>query len=146
MDHSSFRGQLTFAIGFAVRRSRDLLRDILKQHVSDGAREQLGKRVVEHLELSGFEIDEEGHALRKRATEEALTGSGLLLCLYPSVRSQPCLRTAHGQEQSPPRPARTDRSAARRAGRRAGERTRGADQAEGLASLVAELRRDERAA
>ena len=43
-----------------------MLRDILKQHVSDGARKQLGKRVVEHLEMSGFEIDEEGEAIRKR--------------------------------------------------------------------------------
>jgi hypothetical protein len=66
MDHSSFRGQLIFGIGFAVSRSRDLLRDILHLHVSDEAREQLGRRVVKHLEQSGFELDEEGHALKKR--------------------------------------------------------------------------------
>jgi hypothetical protein len=33
---------------------------------SDGPRQQLGKRVVEHLELSGFEIDEDGQVIRKR--------------------------------------------------------------------------------
>lgn len=66
MDQRSLRGQLVFSIGYAVSRSRSLLRDILKQHVSDGPREQPGKRVVEHLELSGFEVDEKGQALRKR--------------------------------------------------------------------------------
>jgi hypothetical protein len=70
MDHSSFRGQLIFAIGFAVSRSRDLLQDILKQHVSDGPREHLGKRVVKHLEQSGFELDEEGGALKRRPPTE----------------------------------------------------------------------------
>ena len=72
MDHRSIRDQLVFSIGYAASRSRDLLRDILKQHVSDGPREQLGKRVVEHLELSGFEIDEEGQALRKRPPRKDL--------------------------------------------------------------------------
>jgi hypothetical protein len=54
------------ARGPAISRHRDLLRDILKQHVSDGPRQQLGKRVVEHLELSGFEIDEERQTIRKK--------------------------------------------------------------------------------
>jgi hypothetical protein len=66
MGHRSLRDELVFTIGFAISRSRDLLRDILKQHVSDGARRQLGEHVVEHLELSGFEIDEEGQAIRKK--------------------------------------------------------------------------------
>jgi hypothetical protein len=66
MDHRSIRDQLIFAIGYVASRSRGLLSDILKQHVSDGAREQLGKRVVEHLELSGFEIDEKGPTIRKK--------------------------------------------------------------------------------
>jgi hypothetical protein len=66
MDRRSLRDQLVFAIGYVVSRHRGLLRDILKQHVSDGAREQLGKRVVEHLELSGFEIDEDRQAIRKK--------------------------------------------------------------------------------
>jgi hypothetical protein len=44
-------GQPTFAIGFAVSRSRDLFRDIL--HVTGDARRKLGQRVVEHLETSG---------------------------------------------------------------------------------------------
>jgi hypothetical protein len=66
MDHRSLRDQLVSAIGFAISRSRGLLRDILKQHTSDDARQELGKRVVKHLELSGFELDEEGQALRRR--------------------------------------------------------------------------------
>jgi hypothetical protein len=66
MDHRSFRVQLAFSIGFAVARSRDLLRRILKEHIADDARELLAKRVVEHLELSGFEIDEADQVMRKR--------------------------------------------------------------------------------
>jgi hypothetical protein len=66
MDHRSFRDQLVFAIGFALIRSRDLLRDVVPQHVSDDARRELGRRVVNHLEHVGFEVDEEGQALRKR--------------------------------------------------------------------------------
>jgi hypothetical protein len=66
MDHRSFRDQLTFSIGFAVTRSRDLLRRILKEHTADDARQMLAKRVVEHLELSGFEIDETDQVMRKR--------------------------------------------------------------------------------
>jgi hypothetical protein len=31
---------------------------MLKEHIADGARQMLAKRVIEHLELSGFEIDE----------------------------------------------------------------------------------------
>ena len=66
MDHRSFRDQLAFSISFAVTRSRDLLRRILKEHVTDDARQQLAERVIEHLEQSGFEIDEEHQVLRKR--------------------------------------------------------------------------------
>jgi hypothetical protein len=66
VDHRSFRDQLAFSIGFAVSRSRDLLRRILKEHASDDARQMLAERVVEHLEQSGFEIDEEHQVLRKR--------------------------------------------------------------------------------
>jgi hypothetical protein len=58
MDHRPFRDQLAFSIGFAVSRSRDLLRRLLNEHVTDDARQQLAERVVEHLEQSGFEIDE----------------------------------------------------------------------------------------
>jgi hypothetical protein len=47
MDHHSFRAQLAFSIGFAVTRSRDLLRRILKEHTG-GRRQMLAKRVVEH--------------------------------------------------------------------------------------------------
>jgi hypothetical protein len=40
------------------RAYRPLLRRILKEHVSDDARQMLARTVIEHLELSGFEIDE----------------------------------------------------------------------------------------
>jgi hypothetical protein len=66
MDRRSFRDQLEFSIGFAATRSRDLLRRILKEHTADDARQMLAKQVVEHLELSGFEIDEADQVMRKR--------------------------------------------------------------------------------
>jgi hypothetical protein len=66
VDHRSFRDQLAFSIGFAVTRSRDLLRRILKEHAPDDARQTLAERVVEHLEQSGFEIDEAQQVMRKR--------------------------------------------------------------------------------
>jgi hypothetical protein len=66
VDHRSFRDQLALSIGFAVTRSRDLLRRILKEHAPDDARQQLDHRVLDHLEQSGFEIDEEHQVLRKR--------------------------------------------------------------------------------
>jgi hypothetical protein len=66
MDHRSFRAQLEFSIGFAIARSRSLLRRILKEHAPDDAQQQLAERVVEQLELSGFELDEDGQVLRKR--------------------------------------------------------------------------------
>jgi hypothetical protein len=53
-----------FSIGFAVSRSRDLLRRLAKEHAPDDARQMLAERVVEHLEQSGFEVDEDGQALR----------------------------------------------------------------------------------
>jgi hypothetical protein len=49
-----------------VTRSRGLLRRILKEHAPDGARQMLAARVVEQLELSGFEIDEADQALRRK--------------------------------------------------------------------------------
>ena len=66
MDHRSFRDQLLFSIGFVIARNRDLLRRLLKEHVTDDVRHQLAKRVVEHLELSGFEIDEQERVMRKK--------------------------------------------------------------------------------
>jgi hypothetical protein len=54
----SFRSQLVFGIGFALTRSPELLRRILREHAPDEARRQLAERVVEHLERSSFEIDE----------------------------------------------------------------------------------------
>jgi hypothetical protein len=66
VDHRSFRSQLVFLIGFAVSRSRELLRRLLREHAPDDARQELGERVVKHLEGSGFELDEEGKALRQR--------------------------------------------------------------------------------
>jgi hypothetical protein len=66
MDHHSFRDQLTFSIGFALGRNRDLLRRLLKEHVTDDARDVLARKVIEHLEMSGFEIDESSQTMRKR--------------------------------------------------------------------------------
>ena len=66
MDHRSFRDMLTFSIGFVIERNRTLLRRILKEHVTDDARQMLGKKVIEHLELSGFEIHEDEQVMRKR--------------------------------------------------------------------------------
>jgi len=62
----SFREHLVFSIGLALTRSRSLLRRLLKEHASDDARHDLAERVVTHLEQSGFELDEEARALRKR--------------------------------------------------------------------------------
>jgi hypothetical protein len=59
------RDQLALSIGFAVSRSRDLLRRLLKEHAPDDARQMLAERVVEELELT-FEIDEAAQVLRKR--------------------------------------------------------------------------------
>ena len=66
MDHRSFRDQFAFSIGFAVTRSHALLRRILKEHAPDDARQMIAERVVEHLEQSGFEIDESEQVMRKR--------------------------------------------------------------------------------
>jgi hypothetical protein len=66
MDHRSFRSQLVFSIGFALLRSRDLLRRLLREHAADNARNELGERVVRHLEGSGFELDEQAKTLRQR--------------------------------------------------------------------------------
>jgi DNA-directed RNA polymerase specialized sigma54-like protein len=66
MDHRSFRNQLAFSIGFAVSRSRALLRRVLNEHAPDDARRVIAERVVEHLEKSGFVIDEAEQVMRKR--------------------------------------------------------------------------------
>jgi hypothetical protein len=66
MDHRAFRDQLAFSIGYTISQSRDLLRRLLKEHVADDARQQLAARVIEHLERSGFEIDEAEQVMRKR--------------------------------------------------------------------------------
>jgi hypothetical protein len=58
--------KVTFSIGLAVSRSRDLLRRIVKEHAPDDARHQLAERVVEHLEASGFEVDEAAETLRRK--------------------------------------------------------------------------------
>jgi hypothetical protein len=66
VDHRSFRDHLAFSIGFAVTRSRTLLRRLLKEHAPDDAQAELAKRVVEHLEQSGFEIDEADQIMKRR--------------------------------------------------------------------------------
>jgi hypothetical protein len=81
----SFRDQLAFSIGFAVARSRDLLRWLLKEHVTDDARQMLANRVVEHLELSGFEIDEAEQVMRKAPAErEPRLGLRSVDCRLPA--------------------------------------------------------------
>jgi hypothetical protein len=62
-------------IGFAVSLSRGLLHRILKEHALEYARQQLAARVVNHLEQSGFEVDEAGQALRKRRSPGAEAGA-----------------------------------------------------------------------
>jgi hypothetical protein len=59
----SFRDYIVSSIGFALTRSRSLLRRLLKEHAPDDARHELAERVVTHLEQSGLELDEEGRAL-----------------------------------------------------------------------------------
>jgi hypothetical protein len=66
MEQRSFREMLAFSIGFAVSRNRDLLRRMLTEHVTDDAQQQIAKKVLDHLELSGFEIDEARQVIRKR--------------------------------------------------------------------------------
>jgi len=63
MDQGSFRDRLAFAIGFAISRSRDLLRRIVRQHAPDDARQLLPQQVVRHVEQSGVEIDETARRL-----------------------------------------------------------------------------------
>jgi hypothetical protein len=58
--------QLAFSIGFAVTRSRDLVRRLMKEHAPDDARQMLAERVLGHLEQSDFEIDEAVEALRRK--------------------------------------------------------------------------------
>ena len=53
MTYRSLHDQLGFSIGFAVSRSRDLLRRLLKEHVTDDARPLLAERVVEHRNSRG---------------------------------------------------------------------------------------------
>ena len=53
-------------MGYPISRSRDLLR---REHITDDTRQQLAKRVVEQLERSGFEIDEQERVMRKKDGE-----------------------------------------------------------------------------
>ena len=97
MDHRSFRDQLAFSIGFAVSRSRALLRRILTEHAPDDARQVLAERVVEHLEQSGFGIDEAEQVMRKRPPRgEPRVGfrCGFSLLAAPSSPSASLGRTA----------------------------------------------------
>jgi hypothetical protein len=60
------------------------------------ARQQIAKRVVEQLELSGVEIDEQQRILRKR---DAPAAGRLLRCLLvePFQLSPPVLELLHGR-------------------------------------------------
>jgi hypothetical protein len=66
MDHSSFRTQLVLSIGFALARSRELLRRLLREHAPDDAQRELAERVVKHLGGSGLELNEQAGVLRQR--------------------------------------------------------------------------------
>ena len=66
MDHSSLRAQLVSAVAYVAGQSRQLLRRIARDHTADDAGPMLGERVVQHLELSGFEINEAEQTIRKR--------------------------------------------------------------------------------
>jgi hypothetical protein len=65
MDNRSFRAQLVFSIGFALSRSRELLRRLLREHAPDDVRLELAERVMKQLEGSGFEVDEQARLLRQ---------------------------------------------------------------------------------
>jgi hypothetical protein len=66
VDRGSLRDQLLSSIRFAVGRERQLMRRILKLHTPDDELAALARKVVEHLELGGFEIDEQERVMRKR--------------------------------------------------------------------------------
>jgi hypothetical protein len=66
-----------FSIGLALTRSRTLLRRLLKEHAPDDARQEVAERIVKHLEQSGYELDEDGQALKKRALAPARNAPGL---------------------------------------------------------------------
>jgi hypothetical protein len=65
LDQLSFRESLLFSIDFAVAQNRDLLRRILKEDASGAARDMLVKRVLEQLELCGFEINEDQQVMTR---------------------------------------------------------------------------------
>jgi hypothetical protein len=66
MNPWSFRDHLVFSIGFALSRSRGLLRRLLREHAPDDARQELAERVITHLDGSGYELDEGARTLRQR--------------------------------------------------------------------------------
>ena len=53
--------------GTATREGRELLRQLLREQAPDDARRELAQRVVEQLEGSGFEVDEQTRTLRQHA-------------------------------------------------------------------------------
>jgi hypothetical protein len=61
----------SFRSAFSIERNQPLLRRVLREHVSDDAREMLAKRVLEHLQFWGFEIDEDGQALWRKPPRTA---------------------------------------------------------------------------
>jgi hypothetical protein len=65
MDRQSFR-DLLLRHRLCHPAEPPIERRLLKEHIADDAREQLAKKVLEHLDLSGFEIDEERQVMRKR--------------------------------------------------------------------------------
>ena len=83
----TFRELLLSSIAFVV--GRELLRRLLKEHVTDDTRQRLAEKVVEHLELSGFEIDEAAQIMRKRSRPTATATTSQPLRLRRLLLVQP---------------------------------------------------------
>jgi hypothetical protein len=66
MEHRSLPLPTPLFDRLSIERNQPLLRRALREHMSDDAREMLAKRVLEHLQLWGFEIDEDVRALRRK--------------------------------------------------------------------------------
>jgi hypothetical protein len=66
MEHPSLPLSTPLFDRLSIEHYQPLLRRALREHMSDDAREMLAKRVLQHLQLWGFEIDEDARALRRK--------------------------------------------------------------------------------
>jgi hypothetical protein len=99
VDHRSFRDQLAFSIGFAVTRSRELLRRILKEHSPDDARQQLAARVIAELKQSGVRDRRDGAGYAEAPAEPDARVARNSRSPRPRRRSEG-LRTGGGQSSA----------------------------------------------